>query len=106
MHHDFQRLMREATALTRSGNLSAATAAIQQALGQTIPQGDATPRPAASQAADALGTPAGIVLDGLTRIVEDADVVERTPKEQAANPASASATQAKAVPSERQGGDL
>ncbi len=106
MHHDFQRLMREATALTRSGNLSAATAAIQQALGQTIPQGDATPRSAASQAADAPGAHAGIVLDGLTRIVEDADVVERAPKEQAANPASASATQAKAAPSAPPSGDL
>lgn len=106
MHHDFQRLMREATALTRSGNLSAATAAIQQALGQTIPQGDATLRPAASQAADGPGAHACIVLDGLTRIVEDADVVERAPKEQAANPASASATQAKAAPLAPQGGDL
>lgn len=70
MRPDFMRLMRDATDLTRSGDLQSATAAIQAALAQTdappaqaeapidvesrwLPDADATVKPDAPRAADA-----------------------------------------------------
>jgi poly(hydroxyalkanoate) depolymerase family esterase len=43
MNHDFQRLMAQATRLTRSGDLQAATAAIQAALREAVPGGGVAP---------------------------------------------------------------
>ena len=74
MNHDFLRLMGDATQLTRSGDLGAATQAIQQALAgsaawPTAANAAPNSRPGPSQSS----APArdGIVLDGLTRIVPD-----------------------------------
>ena len=75
MNPNFHQLMRDATDMTRSGNLQAATQTIQRALAgatATAPTPQSTPAPA----------PAGIVLDGLTRIVPDDEV--RTPLPSAA----------------------
>jgi poly(hydroxyalkanoate) depolymerase family esterase len=44
MHPDFQRLMRDATNLTRTGNLQAAAAAIRSALGSARPSAQHSPR--------------------------------------------------------------
>ena len=54
MNLDFQRLMKDATQLTRSGDLQAATAAIQAALAKHLPANDYT-----SQFSDAWGPAAG-----------------------------------------------
>src|SRR3954471_24104587 len=48
MHPDFQRLMQDATRLVRGGDLKAATAAIQSALGGTDRTPAAEPDPAAA----------------------------------------------------------
>lgn len=74
MNPDFHRLMRDATALTRRGDLASATRAIQQAIGGGVPAPAAT--------APQGHRNAGIVLDGLTRIVPDAAVVPITSKRQ------------------------
>ena len=79
MNQDFHRLMRDATALTRSGDLASATLAIQQAIAgsvaapvSTVPQGHPN---------------TGVVLDGLTRVVPDAAVAPHRSERQALNAA-------------------
>lgn len=91
MHSDFQRLMREATQLTRGGNLRAATAAIQQALGHASPQSSASSRQPTTSPGSPQDSNASIVLDGLTRFVEDANVDEYMSKK--ATPSTPSASQ-------------
>jgi poly(hydroxyalkanoate) depolymerase family esterase len=66
----FQRLMNEATRLTRSGNLQAATAAIQRALrGDAVADPARAPTPPMQPAAPAHN--AAVVLDVEARVVED-----------------------------------
>ena len=92
MNQDFHRLMRNATALTRSGDLASATLAIQQAIAGSVAA------PASTVPQGPLNT--GVVLDGLTRIVPDAVVAPRTSERELLNAAKdALGTQARSVPS-------
>jgi poly(hydroxyalkanoate) depolymerase family esterase len=70
MNLDFQKLMQEATRLTRSGRLRDATAAIQRALGgATAPQQASAPAtPARSDAPEHNAT---VVLDVEARVIDD-----------------------------------
>lgn len=75
MKPDFQALMREATQLTRSGNLAAAQAAIQAALGGAaappLPAMPAAPGAPAFAAPGAFRHPASETIDVLARFIDE-----------------------------------
>lgn len=102
MDNTFYRLMQEATELTRSGDLGAATQAIQRALklhsgsaaAETAPAAAAGKAPGSAASANA-----GIILDGLTRIIADVrEPAASTPPAMAQQGQAAPATKTAATP--------
>ena len=87
MHPTFQRLMREATKLTSAGNLQAATAAIQRALGRRattpIPFPTSTSIPTPTSPADAARD--ALILDGYV-VERDGHVPQPAPQPAPAGP--------------------
>jgi hypothetical protein len=76
MHPDFQRLMQDATRLTSSGDLRAATAAIQAALNGTAHEASHD----ASPATDYPPLPGSIVIDVEAREVPQAEAAGHEPR--------------------------